>query len=525
MKNKFFIIILLFLLANNICMAVDITSQQTSTIKASSKKVFSFRKFYLGLDDVTTNGYYTLDAKFYIEKGNFDKASVAISKALYFYDKNPLTYVLKAEIEFHNNNIIEAKKDYDKAEQINDTVSYDNRLYGTYTNNTLWERICKGRAKIALKENNIPEANKIIDYITTHWFYLDEEVFKIKSEILKAEDKNVLSQQYKNIYDILTWTKELDDKNPNHAYSFYQRALALHQAQEDKFALYYINKAIKLKQDSDYYLLKYELIENDSEKVDLLNTAINLNPKNANAYLERANYFYYHQERYESVLNDYIKAIELGKLDEKDFIEEIGTCYFRLGNYPKAYEYYSKSVDCLGLKADTLLEMGKYKEALAIYNSILNNQKYDKGTILYNIACCKENLGDKQSAIQNYTKAINLGNPEFYYDRGLLYYNLKNYRLALNDFNLFISKIGNDGEVIFYRGKCYMALGNYKKALQDFYNGIYSADALYSEAYCRYKIGDRLGAIKVLLKIQSNGEFMLEDMETYKKAVKLLNSI
>lgn len=50
-------------------------------------------------------------------------------------------------------------------------------------------------------------------------------------------------------------------------------------------------------------------------------------------------------------------------------------------------------------------------------------------------------------------------------------------------------------------------------------------ESIYSEAYCRYKIGDRYGAIKLLHKIQRNDEFMLEDIETYQKAVKLLNSI
>lgn len=257
----------------------------------------------------------------------------------------------------------------------------------------------------------------------------------------------------------------------------------------------------------------------------MLDYAIKLNPKQSKAYLKRANYYYYHNEKFENAINDYNKVIEIDNLDEADFAEEIGTCYYKLGNYQKAYEYYSKSIDCLGLKADTLYSMGKYKEALNIYNSILNNPDYDKSNVLSMIASCKENLGNKQGALQYYTKAINMGNPDYYYDRGLIYYNLKNYQKALQDFNLYISKVGESRESIFYRGKCYMALGNYQKALQDFYGGIYNVDALYSEAYCRYKIGDRIGARKLLYKIEKNNEFMLEDMETYQKAVKLLHSI
>lgn len=535
--KKYILLLMLLVLTSNSCFSID---DETIIISDKDKKLYDLRTkpnygMYSG-NLALYNVDFTRRAEHFLKKGNYEKATKNINLALYYYDQNPLTYLVKAEIDLSNNKIDSAKLYYEKAYDIrqsnikldakgNEYIDYDHQLYDSYTHSTIWSRIAKGKAKIALKENNLQEANKLIDYILKNWYYLDEEVFKVKSEILKAEGNEELSKVYEDVFKILMATDNLNKDNPNDADSYYDRALAFYNVGQDGFARGDINRAINLKQKSDYYLLKYQLIDNDSEKLEMLNYAIKLNPKNSTAYLERANYFYYRHERFENAAKDYIKATELGNYDKNEFVEEIGTCYFKLGDYQKAFEYYSKSDDCIGLKADALYEMGKYKDALNIYNSILNNPNYDKASILYCIACCKENLGNKQGALQDYTKAINMNKPEYYYDRGLLYYNLKNYKLALQDFNLYISKIGESRESIFYRGKCYMALGNYKKALQDFYGGIYNVDALYSEAYCRYKIGDRYGAIKLLHKIQRNDEFMLEDIETYQKAVKLLNSI
>lgn len=535
--KKVLLIIILLGLTNSICLGI---TDNTIQISERDKKLYTLRKnpefgFYSG-NMALYNADFTRKAENFLKKGNYEKANKYINLALYYYEQNPLTYIVKAEIDLNNNKIDSAKLNYQKACDIRESniridkngkeyIEYDSQLYSSYTNSTLWERIAKGRAKIALKENNLQAANKIIDYITDNWVYLDKEIFKIKSEILKAEGNKELSIIYENTFNTLSLTDNLDENNPNDAEAYYQRASAYHNVGEDEFALNAIKKAINLKQDSRYFLLKYQLVKNDSEKLDMLNYAIKLNPKQSEAYLERANLFYHHNERFENAINDYKKVIEIDNLDETDFAEEIGTCYYKLGDYQKAYEYYSKSIDCLGLKGDTLYSMGKYKEALNIYNSILNNPDYNKSNVLYMIASCKENLGNKQGALQDYTKAINMGNPDYYYDRGLVYYNLKNYQKALQDFNLYISKVGESRESIFYRGKCYMALGNYQKALQDFYGGIYNVDALYSEAYCRYKIGDRIGARKLLYRIERNNEFMLEDMETYQKAVKLLHSI
>ena len=111
MKRKYYIFALIIALSlNNVCFA---DNQQTNP----PKHVFSLRNVLLG-DNVQTNASYTWEANSYIKKGNLEKASKSIEKAIYFYDSNPLTYVIKGELEILNNNISGAKADYQKASDI-----------------------------------------------------------------------------------------------------------------------------------------------------------------------------------------------------------------------------------------------------------------------------------------------------------------------------------------------------------------------------------------------------------------------
>lgn len=529
MKRKYYIFALIIALSlNNVCFA---DNQQTNP----PKHVFSLRNVLLG-DNVQTNASYTWEANSYIKKGNLEKASKSIEKAIYFYDSNPLTYVIKGELEILNNNISGAKADYQKASDIieNNTkykngkqyVEHDDRLYNTYTQNTLWERIDKGLAKIALKENNLKEAKENIDYIRKNWHYMDNEVFLIESEYYKANNQQNYADVYKEIYNELESLDKKIKANPNNAENYYEKAqLLFYNADENKFALAYINQALKLDEKSEYFLLKSHLVNKKEDKIKCLNDAVLSNPNNANAYYQRA-IFYYDDERYQDALNDYKKSIELDLYSEDELIEEIGYCYSKLGNYDKALEYFSKSNDYLGYKADVLVDMGKYKDALNIYNKIINDSDYDKKSVLRNIAICKDNLGNKQGALQDYTKLINMGDIDSYYNRGELNYRLKKYQSAIKDMNNYIDKMGNSYDAMYIRAKSYMSVGNYSKALQDFtIDNRYTLDSLYNTAYCKYKMGDRYGAYKLLLEIRKNDNFMIEDVKTYQKAINLFNNL
>lgn len=142
------------------------------------------------------------------------------------------------------------------------------------------------------------------------------------------------------------------------------------------------------------------------------------------------------------------------------------------------------------------------------------------------IGICKNELGDKNGAIIDYTKSINIDsgyNDAWYYRAEIYYYNHQ-YTKAVYDLSKFLENV-DDTEALFLRGKCKQALGNYKGAFSDYNEAnLYGADFAYRLAYCKYKLGDKDGAIVDLVRLKNNKDFV-DDTNTYLKAVKLLNNI
>jgi tetratricopeptide (TPR) repeat protein len=77
---------------------------------------------------------------------------------------------------------------------------------------------------------------------------------------------------------------------------------------------------------------------------------------------------------------------------------------------------------------------------------------------------------DIAQQISFYTKAVQL-DPNYalaYYNRGKLYYNLKNYKQALNDFNKTISLKPDYALAYYMRASLYNQTGNYEQARDDY---------------------------------------------------------
>lgn len=399
--KKYIILIMLLCLANNFSFAIDNGIQ----ISEKDKKIYTMRKTaqeLYGEDVIVYHIGYVEKAQKFLKKGDFEKANKYINLAIYYYDKNPLTYLIKAEINLHNNDIKSAKLNLQKACDIRDTniktnkngeyiEEYNNRLYDSYTAETLWVRILKLYAKIAIKENYIELAEDYINEIRENWKYFDSEVTLIYSEILEAQGKHDASYGYKTVsYSIQNTNNEIKN-HPNNAELYYDNAYSFSLMDENEFALRCINKAIEISPKSEYLLFKVDLIDDKKEILKLLNEAVQLSPiDNSQVYEYRATYFL-EDEQYEKALNDFKKAIQYGT-KEDELANSLGICYFETGNYYEAIKYFSKPNTNLGYKADTLMELGKYQEALDIYYKILNNPDYNKDAILINIKYCKNHM-------------------------------------------------------------------------------------------------------------------------------------
>ena len=115
MKRKILILIILALSINCISYAIDSNIQ----ISDKDKQLYKLRQnkeygIYAG-DMSLYNADYTDKADTFLKQGNIEKANKYIDLALYYYDRNPLSYVIKGEIDILNNNIESAKSNCEKA--------------------------------------------------------------------------------------------------------------------------------------------------------------------------------------------------------------------------------------------------------------------------------------------------------------------------------------------------------------------------------------------------------------------------
>jgi tetratricopeptide (TPR) repeat protein len=70
--------------------------------------------------------------------------------------------------------------------------------------------------------------------------------------------------------------------------------------------------------------------------------------------------------------------------------------------------------------------------------------------------------------ISDFRISINPEDPKAFKERGIAYYNLKNYKQAISDFSKAISFDPKDGELNHLRRQCYKKIGEDDKADQDF---------------------------------------------------------
>lgn len=93
--------------------------------------------------------------------------------------------------------------------------------------------------------------------------------------------------------------------------------------------------------------------------IETSSKAIELDPKNAEMYLDRASAYLRHRKEYSKAIKDYNKVIEL-KPDIAEAYSARGVVYYKLGNYQQAIADF-KIAARLGYKLaqDALLELGE----------------------------------------------------------------------------------------------------------------------------------------------------------------------
>ncbi|MCR4582326.1 MAG: tetratricopeptide repeat protein [Prevotella sp.] len=155
-----------------------------------------------------------------------------------------------------------------------------------------------------------------------------------------------------------------------------------------------------------------------------------------------------------------------------DFVYDVAEIYHDYGHSEKTMEWLMRSQgeesqDYKELLAQALLEQGKYKESLDIFNNLLDSNPYNQR--YWNaVARIQLLLGDYNEAITSseYAIAIDPSIPEGLSIKANALYALGNYEEALDFFTRFVTLKENDEYGYFYQGSCLLQLGRSEEALE-----------------------------------------------------------
>lgn len=336
--------------------------------------------------------------------------------------------------------------------------------------------------------------------------------------ILSAQSYNlgeakeaIHSENYEKALDYLN--RDIKDF-PKKAESHYYRAYVYFSEQKYAVALTELSTAFdqisrKEKEiQSDCYSLMgkiYASIDNNEKAISNYNAAIQLNPKNAENYLNRAQ-AYSNSKQYDKAEKDFKHVLMLNEgelkawtgigcnyLDQERYTEA-GKIFDQLAKlspeYPQAYYY----------KAKTCYAQNKKDEAInTMFQSLILDETNDS-TLYYFEEYAKSNC---RLAVSNINAKL-VENPDDYswiYLRGKLSENTENYTSAIADFSkaLVVSGIENKNDLLFHRANCYSESGLYKHAIADYTQALSTDSTLEYywgyRGYTKQQMGDYVGAI------------------------------
>ena len=234
-------------------------------------------------------------------------------------------------------------------------------------------------------------------------------------------------------------------------------------------------QAIKIdSKDADYYLTRgsaYGHLKNYKQAIADLTQAIKIDPKKATYYGMRGG-VYINLKDYKQAIADFTQAIQL---DPKDAIYYSlrGSIYSELKDYKQAISDLTETIRRDPKNAPYTMQGLRYSEfkdnkgLLSGYTGLMSKAYATRGVTYYE-------LKEYKLAIDDYTQAIKIDsqNAEYYAFRGGIYSFLKEYKQAINDYTQAI-KI-DDKNAIYYnaRGLTYLELKDYKLAINDYTQAI-----------------------------------------------------
>ncbi len=319
-------------------------------------------------------------------------------------------------------------------------------------------------------------SDQIAEYIRKH----DKDVFSASLEFNGNSSLSKLKYQAREL-DILKQVKkwpltkihDADDYDqvikayPSDAVAYYDRAGAYKEKADFDRAIQDYTRAIGLnRKNSDYYRYRADAFKAkcDYDKaIEDYTRAIGLDPGNSAYYCYRADAFKAKGD-YDKAIEDYTRAIDL-KLPAGRAYGSRAEIYASRGDYDRAVQDYNMIIkghpdllpfypDIYKDRGDAYAAKGEYSEAAHDYNK--------HGDRLF------EEKGDYDSAIQSYTRAIELEPKDvFYTNRGNAFRAKGDYENALRDYTKAIELNPKDEHAYLW-----LTIASMKKSQQSYENAI-----------------------------------------------------
>lgn len=303
---------------------------------------------------------------------------------------------------------------------------------------------------------------------------------KYPSHLFKKQVRELLSESYlntNNYEEAITYIDGIKNQTTSiqniYQQVTYRRAIELYNKRKFKSALGYFEKSVHQGAEHEQKHLNKELLiqayfwkgelnsilrnwqeaQRDYAKVFALTTGTNSPYRLKTRY--GMGYVYFNNKEYDKAKTHFViytQNLEKAK-DKQDYgnaLLRVGDCYFFEKNYPKSLEAYDKSISnnnknaayAYLKKAEVLGFLQKLDEANKTYDIVIKqyaNSPY-RSEATYKKAVLSLENSLFQDAVKNFTYFL-INEPtssyviESYLRRGIAYQNLKDYNMALTDFD------------------------------------------------------------------------------------------
>jgi tetratricopeptide (TPR) repeat protein/S1-C subfamily serine protease len=292
---------------------------------------------------------------------------------------------------------------------------------------------------------------------------------------------NVRASSYvelKNYRQAITDLTQAIQLDPKDAVSYNFRGLLYGQLEEYKQSIADSTQAIQIdSKNAKYYNIRgiaYEGLKEYKQAINDYTQAIQLDPKNAKYYNSRG-IAYTQLKDYKQVIADYTQAIQL---DPKDatYYGMRGGAYSVLEDYKQAIADYTQAIQLdpkdaiyYSLRGLAYSKLKDYKQAISDLTETIRrdpkNAPYTMQGLRYS------EFKDIKGFLSGYTGFMSIA----YRTRGGIYYELKEYKLAIDDYTQAIKIDSQNANSYAIRAGIYYKLKEYKQAIDD-YNQVIQID-------------------------------------------------